>query len=147
VKAREEAIRWLRQAESDLDTAAYLRRGRRHYAACFYAQQAGEKALNAFLFAHEVLPPPLHSMARLLDLCASLWKPIGKLEEAVRRLDRFYTASRYPNNLPSPEYPAVHFTKTDSAEALRWAEAVVGTVRSYLEGRGFLEPTGGPPGR
>ncbi len=143
MKLREDAVRWLLQAESDLETARYLKQGRRHDAACFHAQQAGEKALKAFLLAHGVVPPPPHSMVRLLESCASIRRSLRGLDEAARQLDWFYTASRYPNNLPLPEYPAIHFTRKDSAKAIRWAETLVKTIRHYLETEGLLKSEAG----
>jgi HEPN domain-containing protein len=42
-----EALRWLRTAEDDLDAATVLSKNDKFPHACFYAQQAGEKALKA----------------------------------------------------------------------------------------------------
>jgi HEPN domain len=42
-----EAQRWLRQAQADLDVVHTLHAAGHHAAACFYSQQAAEKALKA----------------------------------------------------------------------------------------------------
>jgi len=46
-----EGLRWLRQAERDLDDAEYSLAGRRYNLACFLRQQTAEKALKAILYA------------------------------------------------------------------------------------------------
>lgn len=46
----DEGIRWLKQAERDLDDARYAFTGERYNLVCFLAQQAAEKALKAFLY-------------------------------------------------------------------------------------------------
>ena len=45
-----DAERWLAQARRDLDDARFAERGARWNLACFFAQQAAEKALKAFLY-------------------------------------------------------------------------------------------------
>ena len=48
----EEALRWLRQSEADLDAAKYNFEGNIYYLVCFLAQQIAEKALKAlYLFS------------------------------------------------------------------------------------------------
>jgi hypothetical protein len=39
-KNQEEAIRWLTTGQDDLDTAAILKKNKKHAHACFHAQQA-----------------------------------------------------------------------------------------------------------
>ena len=46
-KHRFEAQRWLDQAHEDLQAAQVLKNGERFAQACFYCQQAGEKALKS----------------------------------------------------------------------------------------------------
>jgi len=45
--ARANADRWLAAARDDLDSARYLASGGRHAPACFFSQQAAEKAIKA----------------------------------------------------------------------------------------------------
>jgi HEPN domain-containing protein len=49
---KQEAARWLRQAESDLQILDWIRQAGKADTCCFLAQQAAEKALKAFLFFH-----------------------------------------------------------------------------------------------
>jgi len=65
--------------------------------ACFFAQQAAEKAFKGFLVATGVDCPrshPLDSLAALVPADERL----SKLSPA--RLDRYYIAPRYPDALP-----------------------------------------------
>ncbi len=62
----------------------------------FHAQQAGEKALKAFMVAHGVLPPKIHDCVRLLEECAS-WDPnLLALRPACASLVGYAIFSRYP---------------------------------------------------
>jgi HEPN domain-containing protein len=46
---REEGLRWLHQAQQDLDDARYAFDGKRFNLTCFLAQQAAEKAIKGFM--------------------------------------------------------------------------------------------------
>ncbi len=45
-----EGVRWMQQAEQDLEDARYLQDGKKFNLVCFMGQQAGEKALKAYLY-------------------------------------------------------------------------------------------------
>jgi len=60
-----EAARWLAQAERDLDDARFAASGARWNLACFLSQQAAEKALKAYLYAHGAETVWGHSVAEL----------------------------------------------------------------------------------
>ena len=46
-KNRQEAERWLKTAEGDLETAAILLESNKYAHSCFHSQQAGERAMKA----------------------------------------------------------------------------------------------------
>ncbi|NIS70807.1 MAG: HEPN domain-containing protein [Proteobacteria bacterium] len=48
-KPEEESKRWLEQAEYDLRTAQWNAQGKLYAPACFWTQQATEKAAKAYL--------------------------------------------------------------------------------------------------
>ena len=58
---------WINQAERDLEQAEDSRRAGRHEWVCFAAQQAAEKALEAFLYAHGEELVTGHSVRRLCE--------------------------------------------------------------------------------
>jgi HEPN domain-containing protein len=68
-----EARRWLEEARHDLQVVRTLLQGRHYAAACFYSQQAAEKALKGFLYANYERPPLTHSVQELVEQCMKLW--------------------------------------------------------------------------
>lgn len=126
-----EGRRWLRQAEADLDAARYLRDGGRHYAACFFAQQAGEKAVKAVLFARGAQTVWGHSIADLLDELLPSDPDLAKLKPAVAPLDVFYVPTRYPDSLPGGTPSDVHGPE-QSRSAVEMAETLVQAVAARL---------------
>jgi HEPN domain-containing protein len=121
---RDEALRWLRQAENDLAAARTLTDGGFYAQGCFYAQQAGEKALKAALFSRGERPWRVHSVQKLAETCSDQDETAAPLVDQGRLLDRFYIPTRYPNGLPAGT-PAEAFVEDDAQQALRAAEAVL----------------------
>jgi HEPN domain-containing protein len=90
---------WLVQAERDLDQAVDSRRAARHEWACFAAQQAAEKAVNA-LHLSRGQDAWGHVVAKLLrELPEQITIP-SMLVDKARVLGNFYIPSRYPNSHP-----------------------------------------------
>ncbi len=106
-KNRSEAERWLLTAEEDLTAAEVLFRGAMYAQACFYSQQAGEKAVKALWYMLDA-DPWGHSVQRLIldfphrsDISdADAWIEWGAA------LDKFYIPTRYPNSLPPGKHTA-----------------------------------------
>jgi len=61
-----EAIRWLTTAEDDNDSAVILKENGKFSHACFHAQQAGEKALEAVWYFADA-DPWGHSIKKLIE--------------------------------------------------------------------------------
>lgn len=121
---REEARRWLDQARYDLDTARYNAEGERYAPACFWAQQAAEKAAKAYLYGRGDRLVLGHSVAELLARARESDEDFSSLEEEGAFLDRFYIPTRYPNGLPGG-IPASAFRKKDAIEAIETAGKIV----------------------
>jgi len=103
-----------------------------YHIACFLAQQVGEKALKAFLYAQGEEIVIGHSIERLCNL-ASKFDP--EFSEKVKRwaiLDGYYVPTRYPNSLPD-SIPAKVYTKDAAMEAARMAEEIVELVKENFE--------------
>ena len=128
---RGEGLRWLRQAEHDLDDAQYSHAGRRYSLACFLCQQAAEKALKGFLYARGAEQVLGHSVADLVAECATLDAAFGQLRAQAAPLDQYYVPTRYPNSLPGG-IPAEAFDETDGRRALTLAGDVLALVRATL---------------
>lgn len=134
----DEGRRWLEQAEADLHWADDLSRRGGYHIACFLAQQVGEKALKAFLYAAGLEVVLGHSIERL---SAEAAEHHADFREQARRwaiLDGHYVPTRYPNALPD-SIPARVYTEDSAKEAVRLAGEIVEYVRARLNaqrGRG-----------
>lgn len=129
---REEGRRRLEQATEDLRWADHLAVQGGYHIACFLAQQVGEKALKAFLYAAGEEIVLGHSVERL---CADAAHRDAAFAERGRRwaiLDGFYVATRYPNSLPD-SIPARIYTEDAAREAVRLTREMVTYVTERLE--------------
>jgi len=132
----EEGRRWLEQAQEDLRWAKDLAERGGYHIACFLAQQIGEKALKAILYANGEEIVIGHSIERLCRSAAQ-WEPdLGKHVTRWSILDGHYVPTRYPNSLPD-SIPARVYTRDAANEAVRLADEIVrfaGSVLSRLAG-------------
>lgn len=126
---KHEAMRWLRQAENDLE---FARTGLVHkfYAqTCFLCQQAGEKAVKAVHYGQGerfVLGHSIHGLLKKMD------DPKAKLLlDQAGILDQYYIPARYPNGLPEGA-PFEVYARKQAEEALSYAEALIRFARKYL---------------
>jgi HEPN domain-containing protein len=133
------ARRWLDQAMADLHTATDLVQGH-PYAACFFAQQAAEKAIKAVQIASTGMLPRTHSVVRLLDLAQELQQLVERRRAAD--LDRLYTETRYPDALPDT-IPAEYFTPEHAGEAIAHASRILQAASAALQFRPESAPSGG----
>jgi HEPN domain-containing protein len=123
---------WFEQAEADLRAAELSAAGAAYEWACFQAQQAGEKALKAFLYARGFTAIVTHSLRRLLRECGALEPAFSNLAEAGRLLDQHYIATRYPNSLDEEMPPARYYEKGDAETCLQSARSILDRVRPFF---------------
>ena len=129
---RRNAARWLRQAEHDLVQAdRMLAAGVFSYAA-FFAEQAAQKALKAFLLAQGKRLITTHSVGQLAREAAARDKRFDSLIDPGKRLDRHYLTARYPDALPEPAIPAEAYTPEDAEEAIQSAGAILEAARAAI---------------
>lgn len=122
----------MEQAQEDLKWAKDLAERGGYHIACFLAQQVGEKALKAFLYAQGLEIVIGHSIERLCS-SASRWE--AEFGERVKRwsiLDGYYVPTRYPNSLPD-SIPARVYTQDAAREAVRLAEEIVSFVKGAIQ--------------
>ena len=132
--AIDEAHRWLTHAQDEYQDAEDLRERGRFYLALFHFQQAAEKALRAFLYAHTDDRQVFftHSVLELIQAAVTLDSTLADLEKASR-LDQYYIPTRYPNGLPGG-VPSRFYTDPDeAAEASALAGQVIEAVARRLE--------------
>lgn len=127
---KDEALRWLREARWDLDTASMLHRGGRYNAASFYAHQAAEKAAKALLYSLNEAPWG-HSVRVLLERFYERKgrKADEKIIAYARELDRHYISSRYPNAHPDGT-PHEAYDAFTSERAIKAAKEII----KFVEG-------------
>ncbi len=128
---RQEADRWLSQAQHDLRAAVLNRRESFPEIACFLAQQAAEKALRAFLYAQGEQVITDHAVHLLARACARYNPAFVDMEEACRSLDQYYLPTRYPDILPGG-VPHEVYTDTQAREATRLAQQLIDLIMRSL---------------
>lgn len=131
--ARDEGLRWLRQAEEDLDAAEKSAQilGK-HYLACFLAQQAAEKALKAVFYARGAVSVRGNSVAELCTSAASFDPELAAQRSRLAKLDRYYIPTRYPNGL-SGGHPFEAFDARDSEDAVLLGREAILLAKARIE--------------
>jgi HEPN domain-containing protein len=130
-KRQREAHRWLRQAEDDLEAARALLAAAKYAQACFFAQQAAEKALKGLWHALD-LDPWGHSVYRLIiELPAEQRAALDPWRATALALDKLYLPTRYPDAL-GELVPAEAYTSEEAEQAPEQAAALPEAVRATL---------------
>lgn len=130
----DEARRWLTHAQDEYQDAEELRERGRFYLALFHFQQAAEKALKAFLYAHTDDRRIFftHSVLELIRAAADLEPDWADLERASR-LDQYYIPTRYPNGLPGGVPSRFYVDPEEAAAASTLARRVIEAVVRRLQ--------------
>ena len=123
-----EGDRWFEQATADLQAARSMRKEGHWWAACFHAQQAGEKAVKAYLYGEGERLVLGHAVAQLIRDAAQHNARFLELAEAAASLDVYYIGTRYPNGIPGG-VPAEVFVESQARSAIEHAELVLEFVR------------------
>lgn len=129
----DDALRWLRQAERDLDDAHFVMTGKRYGLACFLSQQSAEKAVKAFLFACGAETVWGHSVAELCRDAAKLDASFRDMIPLGANLDKYYIPTWYPDSLPGG-IPAEAFDVWDAEKAVKVTDSILTHVRSRMQG-------------
>jgi HEPN domain-containing protein len=120
---------WWEPAEADLCAATDSAAAGHHEWSCFQAQQAGEKALKAFLYLQGRTSIVTHSLRRLLLECTTVDAGLAPLDDAARLLDQHYISTRYPNGLDEEVSPSAYYDQKDSDKCLQAARSILERVR------------------
>ena len=130
-----DTARWLRYAEEDLTTAETLLR-QPHVPprqACWFAQQAAEKALKAVLIFLQIDFRRTHDLNVLRDMLPEDWQLKTALPN-FRDLNRWAVQARYPDAVQEA-------METDASTAVEHARVVWTSVSTELAQHGFLVET------
>jgi HEPN domain-containing protein len=125
-------LRWLRQAEHDVAIARGHQERGDFSDACFMAEQAAQKALNAFLIGHGHRSVPIHFVAQLTERCAQIDPAFTVYITAGRVLDQYYILMRYPDALAPPALPFESYTREQGSTAVAATQVIVGLVAQNL---------------
>jgi HEPN domain-containing protein len=97
---------WLRYSQSDMIAARYMFYNihpKQTEISVFHCQQCAEKALKAYLVAHEINPPKIHDLPVLCKICAETDGEFLSLMNISADLNPYGVAARYPKQLVSDE--------------------------------------------
>ena len=130
-EAAGEGARWMRQAERDLDDARFLQEGERYNLACFMGQQAGEKAVKAYLYSLGAEDVWGHSLADLCEDAKLLNGMFDVIKPLAVLLDKYHDLTRYPHLLPGG-IPAEAYDDVDAERAVHIAEEVISFVKVQI---------------
>jgi HEPN domain-containing protein len=139
-EAKKESLRWFMQAEDDFRFVGWVKRESIFFdKGCFIAQQSGEKALKACLYARGERRVIGHSLFEMVDKLSRLEAVFQAIADEAKRLDRFYIPARYPNGLPGGS-PFQIFTAVDLGGAWDDLKKILDLCRNYLERQQVLGP-------
>ena len=129
---RQEAHRWLKQSQADLQAAGNSLTAGNYEWACFQAEQAGQKALKAVWYFH-AHDPWGHSLFKLIQDFpdAKVKQELMGLAEDAKALDKLYIPTRYPNGLPGVT-PAEVYTEKDARHAIQAAQRIIEATERKL---------------
>ncbi|MCG0275646.1 MAG: HEPN domain-containing protein [Thermosediminibacteraceae bacterium] len=128
-----EENRWLEFALDDLDSGEIMYKAGKYNMVCFFAHQAAEKALKAFLVSRKQNPPRIHNIVDLVNLCASYNKSFSELLPKARILNQFYIPTRYPTALPGSTASGIPDNKT-AEKAINFAKEIVSFCKNSISG-------------
>ena len=130
--ALEEAQRWLRYAQEDLELATWLMEtdqfSPRHI--CLHSQQAAEKALKAAIVLEEMDPPFIHDLDTLRNLLPDGWT-VKETHDDLVELSEWVVESRYPGDWSEP-------THDDAAAAIALARSIYESIAAEFRKRGAI---------
>jgi len=128
-----EALRWFLQAKDDYEFVEWVLKGGMFFdKGCFIAQQSGEKALKACLYATGKRRVIGHSLFEITNELVENEKSFQEIMNETRRLDRFYIPTRYPNGLPGGS-PFQIYTERDLTEAFEDLKKVIDLADKHLK--------------
>lgn len=91
---------------------------------CYHAQQSAEKISKAFLIRNDILPPKIHDLNRLCEMCGEIDKAFDEIAGTCGSLNRYSVLPRYPFEL--------EILEADAETAIQNADSVFEWVTPKL---------------
>jgi len=98
---KELVAEWFKFADGDIDTVLLLKEMRPQHREiiCYHCQQAVEKYLKGFLVSKEQMPPKIHDLTILYNLCLEYDSNFSSLLLNCNYLTDFSVQPRYPKEM------------------------------------------------
>lgn len=130
--SRQNALRWIRDAEHTLRVAEKNCQWEAYNVACFLAEQASQKSLKAVLYLDGARFIRTHSIAELVKEVSQKRPEFLPLREEASTLDQYYLTTRYPDAVAEPAIPSEIFNRKQAEETLRIAQSIFEMSRSVI---------------
>lgn len=134
-KNKEEALRWLRQAEYNLKVAEHNLIAKFYSTSCFMSEQSAQVALKSYLIFKTGRYVSIHSVKKLAERCLQYDTDFEKIIEYGKILDRYYIPTRYPDALAPPAVPFESYTENDAKEAIKFVKEIIDKVKEKIGGK------------
>jgi HEPN domain-containing protein len=123
-----EAREWLARAEQDVQATRVVLAAPTPLPAiaAYHSQQAGEKALKAFLAAHNVAFRPTHNVNELLAQCITIDPDFVRFTVAAQTLTPYATRFRYPGSVLEPSMNEAATAEILASQLLQFARQKLG---------------------
>ncbi|MCL2480736.1 MAG: HEPN domain-containing protein [Spirochaetaceae bacterium] len=98
---KELVAEWLKFADADIDTVLLLKEVRPQHREiiCYHCAQAVEKYLKGFLVSREQIPPKIHDLTHLCNLCSEQDQDFTGILPKCSYLKQFGVQPRYPKEM------------------------------------------------
>lgn len=130
IKYQKDVEGFIKEAETEIEYIEWDIRGSKWNPACFWSQQAAEKALKALWAFHGQKPIKIHRLETLIKGVLDKSPVLKKFVRSALFLDQFYLETRYPD-FSGEEIIA---SKKIGEKALWLAREIVSAVKKELKG-------------
>lgn len=128
IKYQKDIEGFIKEAEREIDYIVWDVKGKKWNPACFWSQQAAEKALKALWAFHGQKPIKIHRLETLIKGVADKSPMIKKYIKTAMFLDQFYLETRYPDFIDE----GIKTSKMLGERALRSAQKIIAAVKKEL---------------
>lgn len=121
---------WVRIVDMDLSAAQFLYETHRPMPVeiiCFHAQQAAEKIVKGFLVSKDVVPPKIHNIRFLMEMCFEFDSSFDVFRREADTLTQYGVLPRYPAGYELEE--------ADAERALDYANKIIDFVKGLLNNK------------
>lgn len=130
--SKQNALRWLREAENTLRQVQHAIDQKDYNVACFLAEQSAQKSLKAVLYGDGSRFVNIHSVAELIKNVGIKHPNFMELIGRGAKLDQYYLSTRYPDAVAEPAIPSELFDKNQAEEAMEIAKEIFQKSKSVI---------------